>query len=177
MMNLTWTMISHPDKLWVRIMKAKFSCGPLIIPTFIKKSTFTSTWKAMVDPWDDVKPNCIWGINNGQDSKFWRDNWIPGVGVLADILVNSIPDAELNFPVSHYCSNGNWNWNLINRHVPADICDKIACLKPPCLGARDFPCWNLTSDGYFSLKSAYGIIHNQSIPSENPNPIFNIIWS
>lgn len=169
MMKLVWTMISHPDKLWVRIMKAKYSCGPFSIPKFNIKSSSTSTWRAMANAWEDVKNNVIWVINNGQNTKFWRDNWIPGVGALVDILESSIPPAEIDFPVFHYCSDGNWNWHSISRSVPAEICDKIAFIKPPSPGASDLPCWSLISDGYFSIKSAYEVI----LKPPHANGIYN----
>lgn len=158
MMKLAWSMISHPDKLWVKIMKAKYSCGIYTIPTFCHNSRSSTTWRAIAKAWDEVKPNLIWVVHNGHHTKFGKDCWIPGVGALSDIMEASIPQSESNFPVSHYVQNGRWNWNLFDRLVPASICEKIAYLKPPKSSTADSLCWNLTSDGEFSLKSAYDLL-------------------
>lgn len=77
------------------------------------------------------------------------------MGRLADFLMPFIPPGELEFPVINYVREGAWRWDVIRQVVPSNICDRIATLKPPEFGFTDFPCWNLTSTGDFSLKSAY----------------------
>jgi hypothetical protein len=72
---------------------------------------------------------------------------------LEDHNVALIPREELNFPVNHYASNGLWKWDKIRSILPNDICDKIVVIKTPLQGAPDFPCWKLSVDGYFSLKT------------------------
>lgn len=176
MMKLAWSMISQTHKLWVRIMRAKHSCGIYTVPKFCYKTNYSSTWKTIVKAWEEVKPNLIWVINNGHDTRFRKDNWIPGVGALADILDSSIPQTESEFHVCHYASNGNWNWQLVENIIPASICDKIAYLKPPSSSSSDFPYWNLSSDGDFPLKTAYKYILKHKPPVENQNPIFRKVW-
>lgn len=47
-------------------------------------------------------------------------------------------------------------------------------IKPPAPGAHsDFPCWDLTSDGQFSLKSTYGILYEVSLEEDPPNLFLN----
>lgn len=157
-------------------MKAKYSCGLYFVLKFCYKTKSTSTWKAIVNAWPDVKNKIIWVIKKGHDTRFWKDNWIPGVGVLACFLESSIPEGESEFPVFHYVIDGNWNWNLIQRTVPMKICDKIAFLKPPCSDDKHFPCWNLSLDGYFSLKTAYEVMQDSGRANTTRNPIFNKVW-
>lgn len=140
MVKLAWNMISQPNKLRVKIMRAKYSCGVYSIPKFCLKARTLSTWKAIVNAWEEVKPNLLWVINNGHDTRFLKDNLIPGVGVLANILDSSIPHPKSDFPVVHYSLNGNWNWYIFEMIIPASICDKIAYLKPPSFTWSDFPC-------------------------------------
>lgn len=59
MMKLAWNMISQPNKLWGKIMSAKYSCGIYFIPRFCKKANSSTTWRAIVNAWEDVKPNLI----------------------------------------------------------------------------------------------------------------------
>lgn len=176
MMKLVWSMISNPDKLWVRIMKAKYSCGVQAMPRFVHNANSASTWKAMVSAWGDVNCNLIWVVRNGRGIRFWRDSWIPGVGVLADFLASSIPVGEIEFPVSHYSRNGHWDWEKIQCVVPSEICDRLAALRPPSAGQSDFPCWSLTSTGDFSLKTAYSFLARPHEELEDLNPLFNKVW-
>lgn len=60
-------MLSKPDKLWVRIMKAKHSCGVNVLPSFEYKANSTST---------RVHTNMIWVVRNGRYVRFWQDSWI-----------------------------------------------------------------------------------------------------
>ncbi|GAU36816.1 hypothetical protein TSUD_219190 [Trifolium subterraneum] len=147
MMKLSWQILTQPSKLWVKILKAKYNCG-----------------------------NITWVIRDGVDSQFWRHPWIPNVGALEDHIAASIPREELNFPVNHYASDGLWKWDKIRSIVPNDICDKIAVIKPPSQGAPDFPCWKLSVDGYFSLKTAYEFMENQHQEDLYINPIFEKVW-
>lgn len=60
---------------------------------------------------------------------------------LLNYLGDFIPRDQIDFYVCHYATNNYviWNWQLIKQYdVLASICD--------------LPCWNLTSDGYFSQK-------------------------
>jgi hypothetical protein len=176
MMKLSWQILTQPSKLWVKILKAKYKCGMNIIPNFKHASNSSPLWRAIVNAWDDVKGNITWVIRDGVDTHFWRHPWIPNVGVLEDHILASIPREELNFPVNHYASNGLWKWDKIRSIVPNDICDKIAVIKPPSQGAPDFPCWKLSVDGNFSLKTAYESIENQHQEDLYTNPIFEKVW-
>jgi ribonuclease HI len=83
----------------------------------------------------------------------------------------------MEFPVSHYVMDGKWNWEVLNQLLPREICEKILAIKPPSNGKSDFPCWNLTSDGNFSLKSAYFIMHDKHHSFPTKQDSFQHIWS
>lgn len=91
MMELAWTMITKPDKLWVRIMKVKYSSGMEVLPSFSFTSNSSNIWKVVVTAWKDVHCNIIWVVRNGHNICFWKDNMIPGVGKLVDLLSPFIP--------------------------------------------------------------------------------------
>lgn len=150
MMKLAQSILTDPNKLWVRMMKAKYSCGMNIIPKFNLKTNSSCTWRAIVQSWDLVKENIIWIIKNGYIARFQKDCWIPGYKPLIDQLGISVPDAEKDFPVFHYTANGTWNWNMMKQLIPPEVCEKIAVVKPPKPGNNDFPCCRLTSNGFVS---------------------------
>lgn len=176
MMKLVWGMITDTSKLWVRIMKSKYACGVNSVPKFKYRANSTSTWKAIVSAWEDVQEQIIWVVCSGQRTRFWHDNWIPGVGVLADMAGIVTPEGESEFPIAHYALNGGWNWLVLQWLLPGDVCDKIAGLKSPSPVRDDFPCWNLTSNGFFSLKSAFELLQDPSHAQVAANPIFDMVW-
>jgi hypothetical protein len=177
MMKLAWQLITCQDKLWVKVMRAKYSCGNLIIPTVNNRSNSTPTWKAIVNVWEDVTRNITWCIQNGHHVRFWKDAWIRDCGPLLNLASNGIPIGQMEYVVSHYARDGQWNWEVLNQILPREICEKLTVIKPPSNGKSDFPCWNLTTDGNFSLKSAYSLMHGKHHCSPTNQEIFQHIWA
>lgn len=150
-------------------MKAKYSCGPLTVPELCLRSKSSYGWRGIVGVWDVVLRNITWIIHNGQDTKFWKDRWIPGVQSLCLEQEVLVPVSELDSPVSHYIGNDGWDWDRLKACLLDSFCNKIVVIKPPAPGAHsDFPCWDLTSDGQFSLKYTYGILYEVSLEEDPP---------
>lgn len=84
MMKLSWSLITDRNKLWVQVMKAKYSCGPNLVPEVRSKGWVSHIWRAVVDIWDVVLHNISWVIQDGKGTRFWRDSWIPGMGALCE---------------------------------------------------------------------------------------------
>lgn len=59
----------------------------------------------------------------------------------------------------------------LNRFVTTSL-----LLNPPSGGSPDLPCWSLSTDGLFSLKSAYGVAAEEPMDSSIQDPIFDSIW-
>lgn len=68
-----------------------------------------------------------------------------------------------------------WDWSVLNEFLPPDICRKIAGLKPPSSIQDDFPIWNHSCDGFFTIKSAYDTLY-QELETDPPNFPFHFIW-
>lgn len=56
-----------------------------------------------------------------------------------------------------------------------DICCKIASLRVPCAGTEDFPIWKHSSNGFFSVKSAYFHLF-QELQRDHLVFPFRLIW-
>lgn len=174
MTKLAWQMINNPEKLRVQIMKTKYNCGPSGMPMAINKPTASNAWRAIVSSWDTLVNNTSWIIRNGQNTRFWKDHWIPNLGSLEEMFPSVCPVEERNYPVSFYATELGWKWNVIERYLPQEICNQIANVQAPTPGITDFPSWMAASDGLFSLKSAYFLLSGGN--ASLPNPIFSKIW-
>lgn len=51
MMKFAWHLLVDWDKLWVQIMRAKYSCGAHTMPTVIQRSNSSPIWHAIVQNW------------------------------------------------------------------------------------------------------------------------------
>lgn len=51
MMKFAWHLLVDWDKLWVQIMRAKYSCGAHTVPTVIQRSNSSPIWHASVQKW------------------------------------------------------------------------------------------------------------------------------
>lgn len=153
--KLAWQLANNPEKLWVKIMKFKYNCGAYGHPSVSHKANSSNTWKSISNIWNLVDNNISWIIRDGNNTRFWRDNWIPGIGKLKVLFADNIPVNKLNFPVTHYASENGWKWDLFAHCVSEDVCDALARVNVPLPSQTDFPSWTLAPDGQFSIKSSY----------------------
>lgn len=178
-MKLAWRLVANPEKLWVQVMKAKYDYGPFSLPKMITRRTCSNIWRVIVGIWPDVDVKVSWSIRSeiAPDSGM-IDGWIPGIASLMESCHGVIPQDQADFPVSYYAQNGAWKWDLIDRHVPSLICDKIvglSLLEDSIMA--DLPLWSMNFDGCFSLKFAYRLLCSTDF--EDPAeviPLFKKIW-
>lgn len=117
-----------------------------------------------------------WAIRNRVDTRFWEDLWIPSVKEPLQHLVPCVPFSESHFPVAHYANENGWRWDRLKNYLPENICNLIANIKPPSPGHVDFPSWNGSSDGNFTVKSAYSYLFNVVNKEEEEQFPFKLIW-
>lgn len=120
MVELAWQISSGTNKFWVQIMRAKYTCGPFITPSMSSKTNVSSVWRAIQATWPTVATNISLIIRDGNEARFWKDKWIPSVGILEDRYAASIPPAELDFPVSFYAFMDGWHWERLQQMLPAE---------------------------------------------------------
>lgn len=65
MMKLAWNLVEDSDKLWVRIVRAKYNCGSPVLPQVASKSSCSSVWRAIVGVWLEVEKRICWSLGSG----------------------------------------------------------------------------------------------------------------
>lgn len=70
MLKLGWRLLTQPNKLWVRIMKAKYGCGPHAMPKVIHYNNSSRTWRGIVNGWPLVHANLFWVVLDGRGIRF-----------------------------------------------------------------------------------------------------------
>nr|KYP61054.1 Retrovirus-related Pol polyprotein LINE-1 [Cajanus cajan] len=122
MMKNCWSLISEPDKLWVRVVKTKYGCTEEAIPNISKKAHMSNLWHGICVAWKRVKPYIRWKIKDGRQTRFWFDVWVPGMDALINYARTYIPTSELSKCVCGYVTeDGNWEVSHILHLVPNSV--------------------------------------------------------
>ncbi|OMO88470.1 reverse transcriptase [Corchorus capsularis] len=165
MAKLIWRVKRNPENMWVKALCSKYN-----FDTFHKKSNNSNTWLSIRKGKDVFRRGCKKVINSGINISFWLDTWV-GVVPLREIIHGPFNRNEENIKVSS-CVNldGTWNFDCVSFVLPDFIIDKIHaipyCLQNP---REDTFTWNLSSNGEFSLDTAY-------ILAANDDFIFDPFW-
>lgn len=85
-------------------------------------------------------------------------------------------DSILYVRVLDFCKpNEGWNLDLIRRYLHPNIINHIALVQPPnTQSTEDTLIWRSSSNGNFSIKSAYIAIENQK--AQEHNNLWSKIW-
>ncbi|RYR43669.1 hypothetical protein Ahy_A08g040066 [Arachis hypogaea] len=94
---------------------------------------------------------------DGSQIRFWDHHWIPGVGNLS--ANTNQASNSVNYPVmltDFLDVSGQWDARKLQKILPEDIVNKIISISPPSPWKEaDCIAWEPSSDGQFSIKSAY----------------------
>jgi ribonuclease HI len=101
-----------------------------------------------------LRKGLIWRIGDGSNIKVWEDNWIPRssaqhpLGRLNEECPSLVSDFLL--PQGH-----GWDEEKLKIHLAeTDVVD-ILKIRVGKAGSVDFPAWNYTKNGVFTVRSAY----------------------
>lgn len=166
MMKNAWGLVSDKDSLWARVIRGKYKCGNDIIPVISKQRNCSNLWKGIYSIRDHFLDGLLWRVNSGAQTCFWRDKWVVGIDSLESYACCSFTEEERIKKVCQFINDdGSWNFSLFNNLLPNDIVMRIAGTMPPCDPlSPDIPAWRHSTDGSFTVASAY-----KSQIDTNPN--------
>lgn len=148
-----WTLIQNLDSLISHIIKAKYYPNSSFLEFELGKMP-SFIWRSFMAAKDLLSHGIIWGIGDGHSIKIWGDKWLPNVGSLvvspvsilhSDALVSELVDPSLL----------GWNCSLIDKIFSVSEARIIKNIPLcPSLPLNKI-IWNDTSNGMFSVRSAY----------------------
>nr|KYP39528.1 Putative ribonuclease H protein At1g65750 family [Cajanus cajan] len=176
MMKNCWSLITEPHKLWVKVIRAKYKCSNDTIPKVERRPRMSNLWQGICDSWNLVIHQVRWRVGNGRRVNFWLDNWLSGNPPLLQKALVDIPLVDLFKSVKDYTNEqGEWELSQIESWIPHELWIAIQSQSPPSDDAgMDRVIWNQILDGEFTIKSAYGVAANLSLPPRSP--LFKTIW-
>ncbi|KAL4353784.1 hypothetical protein GQ457_06G020480 [Hibiscus cannabinus] len=87
LMKLGFQLIHDNNKLWVRVLRAKYRWEGFI-PADLRYNRCSRLWKGIARVWDTVKQGLVWSVRDGSTVDFWFDEWLENVGCLASYAVH-----------------------------------------------------------------------------------------
>ncbi|XP_060200166.1 uncharacterized protein LOC132628400 [Lycium barbarum] len=130
----------------------------------------STIWKKMIEVREQVEHNIWWQLRDGSSS-FWFENWTK-LGALYYVIPESNMEEEIE--VKNFLEAGRWNLEKLSEFLPEDIVLHIQEQIPVPNGDKgnDTPWWQLTTNGSFSVKSAWDFMRQR----EEKREVFKYIW-
>ena len=176
LMKLAWGLINRRETLWVKVMRAKYSCTNETIPCVNRKLHYSNAWKGITTVWSQVKNNLIWRVRDGRHVKFWEDHWIPGIHCLHDFASTNLLQVDGQASMREFVNDeGNWDRNYLQHVLSSDFIELLTNVHCPDdeLG-MDSVAWHPVASGKFTIKSAYEVMHHLDV--NGSNKLFEEIW-
>ncbi|CAL1356185.1 unnamed protein product [Linum trigynum] len=153
-----WRVLQEKDTLWTQVVRGKYGRNREGLSILEGKHGSSFTWKSITKANPILRKGCAWNISNGKNTKFWTDIWALQVP-LKDVAVSPISEMEAQKPVAAYMNDdGQWLVELFQQWLPTNVMDKITTIATDLLSTEeDRLCWQPTSTGDFTAKSAYRI--------------------
>ncbi|XP_019150780.1 PREDICTED: uncharacterized protein LOC109147628 [Ipomoea nil] len=150
-------VLTHPDKLWVKIMKEKY----------VKNGNFFSTpvtansswgWRSIMKGKNILCKGLRWRIGTGASISFWHDRWV-GDSPLAETIPLPATGNCSNLKVRDVMLNNcAWNIDALESLVPVNIIHQIRAIPIPVTSQIDRPFWPLSNSGIVTVSSAFSFI-------------------
>lgn len=153
----SWRIVQKDDGLWSQVFEKKYLKNKSILDSNYNIHTgCSSTWSSVIHGAKLLRTGIIWRVGNGCTIKFWKDNWT-GLGTLSPLALHTDFIDEDALVQDFWCHNG-WDCELLNACLPSHIVAKILTIPISCdANVGDKIIWNPTSNGNFSVRSAYDL--------------------
>ncbi|XP_012846407.1 PREDICTED: uncharacterized protein LOC105966395 [Erythranthe guttata] len=163
-----WFRFRAQDSLWARFLRNKY-CQNRFPGSSVVYSLYSTVWKRMCRVRERVQAQIFWRIGPGHVS-FWHDHWF-GDGPLPGIIDGG---RLTSVRVEYYLVNSQWDRNKLVEDIRFEWIDRI-CSVPISGASGDLPIWRASSDGKFSLTSAWALIRQQHNPYPSSLYILGIL--
>ncbi|XP_073037090.1 uncharacterized protein [Primulina eburnea] len=160
-----WFRFRQGASLWARFLFRKYCRldAPSCVPA---RASISPIWRRLLRIRPRAEPGMRWRVGLG-DVSFWDDTWFGDVPLSSRCVVRGGRDVR----VSHFLSEGSWDFDRLCAVVAPSVAEEII-LIPVISGDPDLARWIHSSDGAFSVRSAWELIR-QRAPSSD---IFRPCW-
>lgn len=177
--KLGWRLLHDCSSLWARVLRSKYKVGDVHDGSWlVVKGTWSSTWRSVaVGLREVILQGLSWVIGDGRRVKFWSDKWLSSRSLMEEAVM-VLPSEYKELTVRDFWQEGRgWMMERISPFVSVNKRLELgAVVLDNVTGARDRISWSKSTDGGFTVKSAYTMLTTSSIPQPNVESFFNRIW-
>ncbi|EOY32759.1 Ribonuclease H protein, putative [Theobroma cacao] len=171
--KLGWRLLMDTNHLWVDMLQKKYLRDDNLM-TVTAKSSDSHVWRSILKARYILEKGLGKVVTNGIATRFWVDSWLD-CGPLIDYANRDISNIEANLPVVSFCDeSGQWDLEYLNQVLPLHIVLRIvAVLIDPKSDKDDATVWIFTSNGEFTVNSAY---KSQQVSTGANSSFWKTIW-
>ncbi|XP_028752652.1 uncharacterized protein LOC114712303 [Neltuma alba] len=151
-MKLCWGILTKPQAMWVKCLKAKYDCGENRMPEVNQKRNQSEVWRAITLVWKEFLKGVGFQLQSGETAKAWSDLWSPLELPLKFYANKNFHQINPDEPVRNFVTdNGQWNLIRWGECLPSWVLEKIKMTRPPTGRGEDKICLRNATDGNFSV--------------------------
>jgi len=176
-----WRLLQDGTSLVSRVLQARYYPSTDILSAQLGRNP-SYTWRSLHGARELIVQGSRWIVGNGESINVWTTRWIPRPVSFRPLLCG--PDAEPDMRVMDLIDKegGCWKEDVVRQtFIPVDA--DIILRLPLCTSwPADRLIWHFTSNGVFSVKSAYHLAREKAkadLPSSSGGPIKSLwrsIW-
>ncbi|XP_042972810.1 uncharacterized protein LOC122304618 [Carya illinoinensis] len=149
-----WRIIQQTNSLAAQVLKLKYFPSVEFLQAKVRNRP-SFIWRSFCAAKGLIEKGSIWRIGDGQNTKIWKDRWLPQptsyrIQSPVHILLEDDKVARL---IHHV--NKQWDRGLITEVFGSELAAVIQRIPISSSGAKDKLIWLESKDGSFTVKSAY----------------------
>lgn len=149
-----WRLWKNPDNLVARLMRAKYYPDGSILEAKVGiRPSFA--WRSISSSCEVLKEGLIWRIGNGATVQIWNDKWIPNPSTFRIVTPPNVLSPNATVKELFEPDLKGWNIPLLEQIISIEEVQLIRSLPISCTNQLDTLIWRSTTNGIFSVRSAY----------------------
>ena len=168
-------MITEPNSLLAQVLGKKYIGSERTVAGFKDKSQASALWRGLVKASPILNKGVRAKVGNGRSTLFWMDCWLQPYPLLSKALVEINLVEQYKRVADYWVQDMGWNWAVLRNLLPTEILNMFAAfVLRPRSTQQDSLCWGLSTNGLFSVKTAYLSQRLATVGSDSR--VWKVIW-
>ena len=159
-----WRLIHQKDTLLYKVFSAKyFPHGSIMDASVPQKCSYA--WRSILQAREVIEKCAIWRVGSGHGIDVWKHRWLPNptynkiISPRRESSVSRV--SELFYPDTRIWDPGKLEENFYPWEA-----EMVSRIQVSVGSVEDLLVWPLTSDGSFSVRSAYRFLASENFSSQ-----------
>lgn len=123
--KLAWRLFTQKESLWAQALGGKYMKGRFHFDNFHARPRQSNVWRGMFSAKQLVTAGCRRLINNGRDTRFWKDVWLCDTP-LVDMVTDGLDAYDMDARFSDMWEEGRgWKWERIPPCITHTVAEKL----------------------------------------------------